>query len=239
MHPNAHVVYWAVLTVVASLLCQWFVVAGAFPQAMEHPPDIPPARPATVAPDLASPMWSIGPNGPQLNPVAVSWIHPNQFEAVNKALQDSYREYLALEKQNIDQSTDKQGHVVTVVRPLTTQLSPLESHFWSRLDAILDRDQQNLARLNLALYPRDRTGEVISVGGAPAPVRAMVRQGLLGWGKNGARFEIWREGTWYRWKIHSVWDYHDTAPELPDEYRRFWKEPTEEKTSVPSGKRTP
>jgi hypothetical protein len=62
----------------------------------------------------------------------------------------------------------------------------------------------------------------------------MVRSGLLGWGKNGAQFEIWREGTWFRWLIHSVWDYGDTAPELPDEYRRFWKEPSQKPPSSSS-----
>jgi hypothetical protein len=239
MQPNAHVAYWGGLAVVAILLSQWVVVGQMFFSARRNPPNIPPARTATVTSVTPPREWTLGPHGPKLNPATVDWIHPNQFEAVNKALRDSYLEYLALEKQNIDQSTDKQGHVVTVVHPLTTQLSPLESHFWSRLDAILDRDQQNVARLNLPLYPRDRTGEVRSVGSAPAPVREMVRQGIVGWGKNGARFEIWREGTWYRWKIHSVWDYDDTAPELPDEYRRFWKEPTEEKTSAPASNCTP
>jgi hypothetical protein len=65
------------------------------------------------------------------------------------------------------------------------------------------------------------------MSGVRIPLRDLVRPGLLGWGWIGARFEIWREGAWFRWKIHSaIWDYQDSAPELPDEYRRFWKEPS-------------
>jgi serine/threonine protein kinase len=245
MHPNAHLVYWGVLAVVASLLCQWFVVGQILLPARRNPSNIPPARPATVAPDLSSPMWSIGPNGPQLNPAAVDWIHPNQVEAVNKALQDSYREYLALEKRHSEQSIDSQGHVVTIIHPFATDLEPLESHFWSRLDAVLDRDQQKVARWKL-ISPESNWES--PAPGVDISLRDRVRPGLLGWGKNGARFEIWREGTWFRWKVQSgtarpgpyhISYYNDTAPELPEEYRRFWKEPTGEKTSAPTGKRTP
>jgi hypothetical protein len=57
----------------------------------------------------------------------------------------------------------------------------------------------------------------------------MVRKpGLFGWGKSGFRIEIWRVGTWYHWKADSH-DYVDASSgsQLPDEYRRFWKEPAE------------
>jgi serine/threonine protein kinase len=245
-HPEVQGAYhaWAgiivgslvVLAHLALVPLSWGLLA---PRSELKPAPAPATSQAEVVREPLPQQWLFGPGGPQLNTAAARWIEPNQLQAVNKALQESFREYLVLEKQNSDESTDKQGHVITVVHPLTTQLGPLENHFWSRLDAVLNRGQQNFARLNLGLYPRDRTGEVLSVGGAPAPVRDLVRPGLLGWGKNGARFEIWREGTWYRWKIHSVWDYDDTALKLPDEYRRFWKEPKEEKASVPSGKRTP
>jgi serine/threonine protein kinase len=184
----------------------------------------PPVKPIVqAAPTILPPNWTLGADGPKLDPAAVAhWIRPDQIEAVNKALQESYREYLALEKQHSEQSIDKQGHVMTVIQPVTTELAPLVNHFWSRLDAILDRDQQERARSNLTLY-----AAAGAMSGVRIPLRDLVRPGLLGWGWIGARFEIWREGAWFRWKIHSaIWDYQDSAPELPDEYRRFWKEPS-------------
>jgi hypothetical protein len=131
-----------------------------------------------------------------------------------------------LEKQHSEQSIDKEGHVVTVIQPLTGELWPLQIHFWSRLDAVLDPKEQQFARGMLALVPQDT--------GAEAGPRDLVLPGLLGWGKNGARFEIWREGAWFYWQVHSGGqNYGDTAPELPEEYRRFWKEPSQ-KTGSPT-----
>jgi serine/threonine protein kinase len=114
--PLAQFLYWLILAVVAETLCMIIV-------DVMHPPHLPKsvpspsAPPATVAPATPQPKWTLSPNGPKLNPAAVGWIQPNQVEPTNKALQESFREYLTLEKQNIDQSTDKQGHVVTVVHP--------------------------------------------------------------------------------------------------------------------------
>jgi predicted Ser/Thr protein kinase len=75
MQPTAHVLYWSVLAIVASLLGQLFAEAGAFrrpPKSVSRPP----ARPSTVTPEVPAPQWTLGPDGPKLNPAAVSWIEP-------------------------------------------------------------------------------------------------------------------------------------------------------------------
>jgi tRNA A-37 threonylcarbamoyl transferase component Bud32 len=163
------------------------------------------------------PNWTFGPDGPTLTDVfARSWLRRDQVGPVNKALQESFRDYLNIEKRNMDQSANEEGHLVTVIRPLSKELGSLEDRLWSRLDPILDREQQNLFRLNLELYPRQ------SAVGVTLP--DLVRPGLFGWGRQGARIEIWREGTWFRWNVSSA-NYADfsNAPELPEPYRRFWK----------------
>jgi serine/threonine protein kinase len=161
--------------------------------------------------------WTFGPDGPELTDRELRYcLRPDQVGPVNKALQESFRDYLKIEKSNLDQTTDEQGHLITVIRPLSKELGSLEGRLWSRLDPILDRQQQNIFRLNLQLYPQQ------SVVGAT--LGDLVRPGLFGWGQQGARVEIWREGTWFRWNVSSE-NHADTsrAPELPEAFRRFWK----------------
>jgi hypothetical protein len=117
----------------------------------------------------------------------------------------------------MDQTANEEGHLITVIRPLSKELGGLEGRLWSRLDPILDREQQNIFRLNLELYSLTRP----VVGATHSD---LVRPGLFGWGERGARIEIWREGTWFRWNVHSGNDADSSrAPELPEPYRRFWK----------------
>jgi hypothetical protein len=172
-------------------------------------------KPAYVSRPL--PNLTFGPDGPKLTVAGLrSFLRPDQVAPVNKALQESYRDYLAIEKRYTDQSTNEQGHLITVIRPLSKELSSLEGRLWSRLDPILDGQQQNLFRLNLELYPQQ------AVMGAT--LRDLVRPGLFGWGQQGARIEIWREGTWFRWNVSSANNADSSnAPELPEPYCRFWK----------------
>jgi hypothetical protein len=186
-------------------------------QAAIPPNPIPPQviDPAHLPRPL--PNWTFGPDGPTLTDVfARSSLRPDQVGPVNKALQESFRDYLNIEKRNMNQTTDEQGHLTTVIHPLSNELGSLEGRLWSRLDPILDRQQQNIFRLNLELYPQQ------SVVGAT--LSDLVRPGLFGWGKQGARVEIWREGTWFRWNVSSE-NHADSsrAPELPEPFRRFWK----------------
>jgi hypothetical protein len=164
------------------------------------------------------PNWTFGADGPKLAAGGLhSSLRPDQVAPVNRALQESFRDYLNIEKRNMDQTTDEQGHLITVIRPLSKELGSLEARLWSRLDPILDREQQNIFRLNLELYTHVRAvvGDTLS---------DLVRPGLFGWGQKGARIEIWREGTWFRWNVSSGNDADSSrAPELPEPYYRFWK----------------
>jgi hypothetical protein len=142
-------------------------------------------------------------------------LRPDQVAPVNNALQQAFGDYLRIEKSNMGQTTDEQGHVITVIRPLSKELGSLEGRLWLRLDPILDRQQQNIFRLNLELYTQPFVG---------ATHPDLVRPGLFGWGQQGARIEIWREGRWFRWNVSSAkCEDSSRAPELPEPYRRFWK----------------
>jgi predicted Ser/Thr protein kinase len=145
-------------------------------------------------------------------------LEPAQIEQVNEILQSAYRDYLAIEQQYTEQHIDDLGHVVTIIRPVP--LARLENQLWTGLDEVFDAKQQSTARLNLKLDPAEvRTGVTID---------ELVRPGFFGWGKYGVRIEIWRVGAWYHCKV-STREYgnYSFGPQLPDEYRRFWKEPAE------------
>jgi len=182
----------------------------------------------------ASLIW--GPEGPRLSDAyaqEVLRLQPPQIEEVDKALQAAHREYLDLEKELIQQQTDEQGHVVTTIAALpAATLATLEDRLWTRLDASLDPSQQSIARSSLKLDP--------SVVESMNPIlpSEMVKPGPFGWGNQGARIEIWRFGTWYQWKVEARgYAYGGTGPQLPEEYRRFWKEPPE--TNPPPGEPPP
>jgi len=71
--------------------------------------------------------------------------------AGEQGLQESFRDFLAVEKENTGPSRNEEVHVITVICPLSKELATFEGHLWSRLDPILDREQQNIFRLNLQL----------------------------------------------------------------------------------------
>ena len=71
--------------------------------------------------------------------------------------------------------------------------------------------------------------------GAGAVHLEIVAPGFFGWGEHPVRVEIWRVGAWYHWKV-DVRGYGDSsqAPQLPEPYRRFWKEPTTDDATIQS-----
>ena len=168
-----------------------------------------------------SPGWILGPSGPTLTKSAVELLElqPDQVEKVNKILTDSYQEYLAVEAKNAERGTNEAGHVLITIKPFPAPLAKLEDQLWLKLDAVFNAEQQSLARLNLKLNP----AEVVQMG---MTVRDAVAPGFFGWGKEGARLELWKVGTWSHWKVSARGNTDiGSAPQLPDEYRRFWKEP--------------
>jgi hypothetical protein len=106
---------------------------------------------------------------------------------------------------------------------------------WTELDGVLSPAQQSVARLNLYL---DRPGLMVRKEGWTDA--ELVRSNFFGWGKGGARIEVWRVGTWYHWSVQvnlpanpensfpsgAIATVADTgsAPQPPEEYRRFWNE---------------
>ena len=146
-------------------------------------------------------------------------LQPAQIEEVNKILKAAYQEYPALEAQYTERQTDDAGHLIFRINPFPGPIEKLENRLWSQLDAILDPQQQSLARLNLKLDPPElRVGVTMS---------DLVRPGFFGWSKEGASIELWRVGAWYYWKVQTrQHEYSARAPQLPEEYRRFWKEPS-------------
>ncbi len=182
----------------------------------------PPIAPQDFSPDwAASAGWRMGPDGPKLTDSlarASLNLKPAQVDEVNKILLASYQEFPAIEAQHTQQSTNDAGHIVVQIKPFPGPVAKLEDRLWSQLDAIFDPQQQSIARSNLKLDPPEER--------PPIAVSDLVRPGFYGWGKNGATIEIWRVGTWYHWKVRTRnFDHSSSGPNLPEEYRRFWKEP--------------
>jgi serine/threonine protein kinase len=170
--------------------------------------------------------WMMGPKGPALTDLfgrIVLKLEPHQVAQVNKILQTVYVESLASEMESLtveppfdDPRNDPAGHVVITIKPYPGPIAKLENRLWSQLDEILNPDQQSIARLNLHLDPADLLGGVT--------MAELVRPGFFGWGKAGARIELWRVGSWYHWNVQTRGhQFASSARELPVDYRRFWK----------------
>ncbi|MCH7686938.1 MAG: hypothetical protein IH899_09695, partial [Planctomycetes bacterium] len=175
--------------------------------------------------------WVLGPDGPALTDrfARSRKLQPSQHQQVNKILQDIYREYLVLLEKHTQRSVNADGHHVTTVTPFPKDITKLEEKLWGRLDPLLNREQQNLFRLNLPLHPkRVRRG---SYSGGSIHDR-----GIFGFGDERFQIEIWRVGEWFHWKVLdiAVWPQWYPSygprkePELPEAFRRWWKEPTED-----------
>ncbi|MCE9525728.1 MAG: hypothetical protein K8R36_06705 [Planctomycetales bacterium] len=165
--------------------------------------------------------WKLGPAGPALSANAIGWLKlkPDQVEDVNKILQASHQDFLALEAQNTERKTDESGHIVIIVKPFPAPVAKLEDQLWLKLDGVFSAEQQSWARLNLKLNP----AEVLQAG---MTLRDAVCPGFFGWAKEGAQIELWKVGTWSHWKVSARNNlYTGSAPQLPEEYQRFWKEP--------------
>ena len=156
-----------------------------------------------------------GPNSPTVSDRLADHLglDPSQREAMNQAFQRLVREFKALEEQNTRHETDENGHQITTIAPLQKQLPQLQERFWSELDSALDGRQLTLGRKTLFLSA-----------------------GMFNSGELDYRIEIWRVGQinpWYHWKegnplistAPSANDQPSSGPELPENRRRFWKEP--------------
>lgn len=104
--------------------------------------------------------------------------------------------------------------MVSTIRPFPEPFRQLADRFWTRLDAVLEPEQQTLARQHLQLGAKQpRPGIRLS---------ELVQPGILGWAGEGCQVEITREGTWWRWHIvRGQYDFSSGAPQLPPELLRF------------------
>ena len=229
------------------------VLIGLYMRRSE--PRVPP--PVTPAPAIAVPWpvqapapmqqrgWVMGPSGPVLTDEftrSVLTLEPHQIVRVNKILQSIHAESQALEARHTDRQVDDAGHIIVTVKPYPGPLAKLEDRLWTELDGVLSPAQQSVARLNLYL---DRPGLMVRKEGWTNA--ELVRSNFFGWGKGGARIEVWRVGTWYHWSVQAnlpanpenpfpgagITTVVDTgsAPEPPKEYRRFWNESPKDGTA--------
>ncbi|MBI2477786.1 MAG: serine/threonine protein kinase [Planctomycetia bacterium] len=146
-------------------------------------------------------------------------LDPSQRQAMNQAFEMYFREFKALEEQNTRHETDANGHQITTIAEFRQQVPALAERFWSELDSALDGQQLTLGRKTVGLG-----------------------MGMFESANFGYRIEIWRVGQinpWYHWKESypgmssvpvEVTPY--SGPELPEKYRRFWKEPATTKADA-------
>jgi len=177
--------------------------------------------------------WTMSDKGPEMNEYGVQRyrLYGEQIPRVNKVLQSAYRSYLALEQQHTTRETDELGHqVITIAKFSAQELADLEATLWTELDAILNVEQQKLMRYNFQVHVGDGSSRVSGTAWKPK---------ILGWGRGGARIELWKVGTWFHWEALIQIDRTTTmspqgkAPELPIEFARFWKEEAEASSSDP------
>jgi hypothetical protein len=145
-------------------------------------------------------------------------LNASQRAAMNQAFQNYFREFRTLEDQNTNPKViDEKGHQITTIGKFREQLTQREDRFWSELESVLDGRQLTLGRKTLRL-----------------------REGMFWSGDFGYRVEIWRVGQinpWFNWKsshpgISNYGGPDSNQPssgrELPENLRRFWKEPPRE-----------
>ena len=104
-------------------------------------------------------------------------------QQIDEILRSVHSQYLALESNHVEQSTNETGHQITVVAGFPSAVEPLEHKLWSQLDELLDVEQQGTARINLKIYaPSTRTPS--------GQTNSNNIQGVLGWGPSGSIISI-------------------------------------------------
>jgi len=131
-------------------------------------------------------------------------LRPMEVNALNRILQETYREYLAEESKHMRRSRDEQGHLHISISPFSGEVRDMERRFWSRVGEILEGRRLSVARRHL-------------------PVRQ-----ILPYGDRTVEIEMWREGLMYhvretsRGALGSSGSTSLTSSSLPTDYERFW-----------------
>ncbi len=230
---------WVKYLLTGVLICICVIAAIRVLQPLAGPEDIAP--PATPAPPYVlesrpfpipvySPGWELTSTGPKLTDDFarnVLSLSPVEEAQVNKALDSTYQAALEVESRILERRTDDAGHVIITIKPYPGPTTQLEDMLWSNLDSVLDPQRQNVARLNLKLEPRQFPWATqITTFEAAGP-------GFFRWGKDGARIELWRVGSWFHWNVQSRGTTDSgSAPQLPAAYRPLWDNAANERGTL-------
>jgi predicted Ser/Thr protein kinase len=154
--------------------------------------------------------WHMTSEGPVLDSFLEQRLRlsPKQHDDVAAVIRAAFEEYLVLEMKFVHQERPGVNRVVTTIDAFPDEFAAVENRLWTGLDAVLNRDQQVLARHYL-------------------PVRSeRMVPGLLGWGGEACQITVWQVGTWFHWSISARAGggplLSSSAPQLPAEYQRFW-----------------
>jgi hypothetical protein len=141
-------------------------------------------------------------------------LQPDQVEALNRLLNETYQQYLVIEGTHTRKSSDRPGRVVVTIEPFSAEMEGLENEFWTKADAIMRDDVQRRSA-------RER-------------IRPLLRGSVFQF-HAGMNAEMWRSGSFYAWKYSrniNTGDYRgpftaSTSEEtedarLPEELQRFW-----------------
>lgn len=149
-----------------------------------------------------------------------------QRDSVDRILQSTFVDYVALEAAHTNRQQQDPQRVVVHIQPFPDEFGQLADRLWNELDAVLNPQQQAMARQYLRLGAQQaRPGSFLS---------ELVIPGILGWAGEGCRVEITRQGSWTRWRIvRGSYDFSSSAPELPPALRRFAPAPQAESEETP------
>lgn len=186
------------------------------------PPTPPDEQGATLASEDPNARWQSGPNGPELG---TAWarlalqVDPSTAAAINGVLRDVSAEYERLLDAHTTVAFDGRTATFTV-EPFEDEYERLADEFWSRVDRLLNRDQQAVMRYNFPLRYNPATVDLTArYEGKLMPFGDRVNEY-----QNAATVRIARSGQWYDWTI-SMPDMGtgSQSPELPLWLRR-WQE---------------
>ena len=144
---------------------------------------------------------------------------PELIAKINEVLREVHKDYLAVEAKLMTLESVAAHQTVQIQIPLD-EIETLEKKLWDRLDPLLNPIQQRLLRDQLPLTPRDRSKLVPG-----NTIDEVVLPGILGWGQNSVRIDLFKGGEWFQWEISSQgMSTKGDSRGLDPRWKRFWKE---------------
>jgi serine/threonine protein kinase len=147
-------------------------------------------------------------------------LFSGQLNKIKQILRGADREYLDMEQRHTSRTVSRepgsQGHLLVTISPFVEEATQLESRVWAKLNSILIYNDQQ----------------------AKAEQQLPQRGSLFAFGREEVKVEIWREGSWYHWKVtpdapppfppgqagpSQVVMEEGNGTQLPRRYERFWQ----------------